>query len=107
MQFTGNWRRIHQGVERFIQVLNAKLDLQEITKRMEERYQGELVVLLNLRDGSLVPHLRGLEGKGLGKKLDTVDDLRRNLRVPIRLPLQPGHMTCQPQEQGPLPAIQI
>ena len=30
------------GIERFIQVLNAKLDLQEIAKRMEERYQGEL-----------------------------------------------------------------
>ena len=33
------------GIERFIQVLNAKLDLQEIAKRMEERYEGELVVL--------------------------------------------------------------
>ena len=32
------------GIERFIQVLNAKLDLQEIAKRMEERYQGELVL---------------------------------------------------------------
>ena len=31
------------GIERFIQVLNAKLDLQEIAKRMEEKYRGELV----------------------------------------------------------------
>ena len=31
------------GIERFIQVLNAKLNLQEIAKRMEEKYRGELV----------------------------------------------------------------
>jgi hypothetical protein len=31
------------GIEIFIQVLNAKLNLQEIAKRMEEKYRGELV----------------------------------------------------------------
>ena len=29
------------GIEIFIQVLNTKLDLQEIAKRMKEKYQGE------------------------------------------------------------------
>ena len=31
------------GIEMFIQVLNAKLDLQEIAKGMEDKYQGELI----------------------------------------------------------------
>jgi Zn-dependent M32 family carboxypeptidase len=30
------------GIKRFIQVLNAKLNLQEIAKKMEEKYRGEL-----------------------------------------------------------------
>ena len=30
------------GIERFIQVLNAKLNLQEIAERIEEKHQGEL-----------------------------------------------------------------
>ena len=31
------------GIERFIQVLNTKLNLPEIAKRIEEKHQGELV----------------------------------------------------------------
>ena len=31
------------GIERFIQVLNTKLNLQEIAERMDEKYRGELI----------------------------------------------------------------
>ena len=31
------------GIERFIYVLNTKLNLQEIAKRIEEKHQGELI----------------------------------------------------------------
>ena len=33
------------GIERFIQVLNAKLNLQEIAEGIEEKHQGELIKL--------------------------------------------------------------